>query len=118
MKGEYYKMTNAELEAIVAEYGGPERVVGLFFDNPGDILINYPQSPKWTNDDTSDVVLKTIGGVDCVVISNVDRTLTGITNQDKAVWYDVIRPTENLQAVACMYPGQKDRPQEVKVWIG
>ena len=112
-------MTNAELEAIVEMYGGPERVIGLFFDNPGDIVLNYPQSPKWTSDpETSDVVLKNIGGLDCVVISNLDRTLTGITRQGNAVWYDVIRPTENIQAVACMYPGQTEKPQEVKVWIG
>ena len=106
--------------AIVDHFGGVNRVNGLLFDNPAGVILNYPQTAKWTEDDTSDVKLTTIGGVDVIIIRNPDRTLTGMTNQDKAVWSYTVYPTENLQRLNFMDPEEPTehgrRPQETKIW--
>lgn len=114
-------MTNAELQALVDHYGGPEYVIGIFFDNPGGTIINYDTTPKWTSDTaTSDVVLKTVGGVDIVEIAHMDRTLCG-NKGENGIWFIVTHPTENIQRVAFMNPDgdptlRKDKPQETKIF--
>ena len=114
-------MTNAELQALVDHYGGPEYVIGIFFDNPGGTIINYPTTPKWTSDEaTSDVVLKTVGGVDVVEIAHMDRTLAG-SKGENGTWFIVCHPTEHIQRVAFMNPNgdpalRSDKPQETKIF--
>lgn len=93
-------MTNAELQALIDEFGDRLRVI--FFDNSLRLLIGYPgQSPQHA----SDLILKTVGGVDLV---GVRQKSTYTQDRADGVTYVNYHLTECIQYVAVMDEGFQD----------
>lgn len=93
-------MTNAELQALIDEFG--DRICVIFFDNSLKLLIGYPgQSPQHA----SDLILKTVGGVDLV---GVRQKSTYTKDRAEGVTYVNYHRTECIQYVAIMDEGFAD----------
>ena len=90
-------MTNEALKAMIDEFG--DRLCVIYFDNGLKLLIGYPgQTPQHA----SDLILKTINGIDLV---GVRQQSTYTQDRADGVTYVNYHRTECIQYVAIMDEG-------------